>query len=383
MKTKMVCDQVDSAAADEMDLNESNDTKQLDLGNAVQDEDAEWIQRCMANEGKDAFDSLPREDQISENAQNVINLDPQEKIKEYAISIKQLRHQPIEVAIERLFIQGEFKEFTKVYGEHDGYYFQSLCTSWDSIEDYNWIEALYVGRFILMLPHPAYAVFLFRQPNQVVPESKNAWALAKRCSLDPKILDMRWVVCMMKRFCPKDGAIFHGNVPLNQFHETRSAEEWRSFTNGLMFLYVWWHQPEAPWLEGCNMKTATVALAREEERIAYRNSEDGAVLNTVKDFFEKYGLLIEYSERPEIIRNFVELVMHYPNLKWRLARILHDATAKAGYPTEIIEALRYNHGPEQYTQQYFAWKRSMASKSDKGKKMYAKIGEMRLLPFQI
>lgn len=365
----MDCNQVDSAAADGM---ESVNTEQLGLGNALPDEDMEWVEQCMAKEGENVFDTLPPVDRISE---------------EYVNSVKQLRHQPIDVAIERLFIQGGFKKFTEVYGEHDGFYFQNLCTSWDSVEDYKWIEALYVGRFVLTLPHPAHAAFLFQLPNDgpnpVVPESKNAWAVAKRCGLDPVILDMSCVVRTMQRLCPKDGAIFHGNVPLYQFHETRSAEGWNHFSKGLIFLCIWWHQTEAPWLEGLTMQAATVALAKEEERIAYRNSEDcGVVLNTVKSFFEKYGSQIEYSERPEIIRKFVQLVTHYPNMKWRLSRILHDATVKAGFPIERIEVLRSGYGHKQYTQQYFAWKRSLANESDQDKKLRAKMGERLLLPFR-
>lgn len=62
------------------------------------------------------------------------------------------------------------------------------------------------------------------------------------------------------------------------------------------------------------MQAATVALARQEEQIAYRSkhrpedcksmSDDYAVvLSVVKVFFEKHGSLIDYTERlgPEII----------------------------------------------------------------------------------
>lgn len=285
----------------------------------------------------------------------------------------------VNLSIDGLFIHGEFEKYTAKYGEHDWYHFQDLYTNWNSVEDYKWIDAIYVGRLILMLPHPAHAVFLFQQPTLVVPESVNAWAVAKRCGLE--ILDMRWIVRTMQRFCPKDGAIFHGKAPLDQFHETRSAEGWRCFSKGLIFLCTWWSQPEAPWLQGGNMQTATVALAKEEERIAFRNNEErSVVLNTVKVFFENYGSLIEYSDCTDIIRKYVALMNHYPNLKWRLARILHDGMA--GVPTEIIEALRYKHGHRQYAQQYFASKRSLASESDKAKRMHAEMGEKLLQPFQ-
>ena len=103
------------------------------------------------------------------------------------------------------------------------------------------------------------------------------------------------------------------------------------------------------------MQTATVALAKEEERIAYRNSDGGGVvLKTVKAFFENYGS--QYCDQPEVIRNFVALVTHYPNLKWRLARILHEAAAKEGLSAEVIEACRYKYGRTQYNQNYFTLK---------------------------
>jgi hypothetical protein len=82
--------------------------------------------------------------------------------------MKRLRHdQPLNVVIEGLFIQGQFNKFTEVYSKHDGYYFQKLFTSWGSVEDYNGIESVFMGRFILQLPHPdypAHAVFPFQRP---------------------------------------------------------------------------------------------------------------------------------------------------------------------------------------------------------------------------
>jgi hypothetical protein len=171
----------------------------------------------------------------------------------------------------------------------------------------------------------------------------------------------------MQRFCPKDGAIFHDTAPLIQFHETRSAEGWQYFTTGLIFHYIWWHQNESPWVEDWTMQTATVALAKEEERIAYRNSDGGGVvLKTVKAFFENYGS--QYCDQP--------------NLKWRLARILHSAAEKAGLSAERIEALRYKYGHKQYKQNYFAWKRTLARESDKAKRLCAEMGEKLLLPFR-
>jgi hypothetical protein len=47
------------------------------------------------------------------------------------------------------------------------------------------------------------------------------------------------------------------------------------------------------------------------------------VLNTVENFFEKYG--ISKDNCAEILQNVVALLTHYPNLQWRLARILHEA----------------------------------------------------------
>jgi hypothetical protein len=362
----MDCEQVDSAAADGME-------PQLGLGNDLQESGLMCIERCSAKDGQTLSNNIHPKDQISDEMKN--------EMKDYADIIKQLRDQPIEVAIDWLFVQGGFKKFTEVYGEHDGHYFQSLCTSLDSVEDYKWIESIYVGRCILTLAHPAHAVFLFQKQNPLVPPSVQAWAVAKRCHLDPEILDMSFVMQTMQRFCPKDGAIFHDTAPLIQFHETRSAEGWQYFTTGLIFHYIWWHQNESPWVEDWTMQTATVALAKEEERIAYRNSDGGGVvLKTVKAFFENYGS--QYCDQPEVIRNFVALVTHYPNLKWRLARILHSAAEKAGLSAERIEALRYKYGHKQYKQNYFAWKRTLARESDKAKRLCAEMGEKLLLPFR-
>jgi hypothetical protein len=327
--------------------------------------------------------------QIPGEMQNLnVSDDANKKMEEYALTIKQLRDQPLEVAIERLFVQGEFNKFTEVYGKHDGYYFQSLCTSWYSVEDYKWIEMIFTGRFILMLPHPAHAVFLFQRPALLVPASVNAWAVAKRCDLYPESLDLRWMVTVMKMFCPTelDSArpVFHGKAPLLQFHENRSAEGWNDFSMGLIFLCTWWGQPECPHLEGRYMKTVTIALAKEEDQKAFRNNacdEDNVVLHTVKTFFETYG--ITEDNHAENIQNIVALVTHSPNLKWRLARILHEATAKAGYPTETIEVLRYKYGPKQYTQTYFSSKRRRTNASEKENIVHTEMEGKLLKRFQV
>ena len=57
--------------------------------------------------------------QILEEMQNGLDADAHEKMNEYVITIKKLRRQPIEVAIKRLFIQGDFNKFTEIYGKHD------------------------------------------------------------------------------------------------------------------------------------------------------------------------------------------------------------------------------------------------------------------------
>ena len=325
---------------------------------------------------------------VSEEIHNVSDQDANEMMKEYSITIKRLRHQPLKVAIERLFILGEFKKFTEVYGKHDGYYFQSLCTSWGSVEDYKWIESVFIGRFILELPHPAHAVFLFQRPAALVPESVNAWAVAKRCDLYTDRLDMPLMVTVMKMFCPTEldpaRPVFHGKAPLSQFHEKRSAEGWQDFSMGLIFLCTWWGQPECPHLEGGDMKTATVSLAKEEDRIAFRNKaceEDNTVLNTVKTFFDMYG--ITEDNCAEIVQNVVALLTHYPNLKWRLARILHEAAAEAGFPTETIEVLRYKYGPKQYKQSYFWSKRRRINALVKENIIYTEMGAKLLKYFRV
>ena len=332
------------------------------------------------------LDSVDPNHPISEAVHNVNDQDQSEKMKEFSIMIKRLRHQPLKVVIERLFIQGEFNKFTEVYSKHDGYYFQKLCTSWGSVADCEWTESVFTGRFILQLPHPAHAVFLFQRSAPLVPESVNAWAVAKRCDLYPDIMNMQWMVTVMKIFCPTEldpeRPVFHGKVQLSQFHEKRSVEGWQDFSKGLIFLCTWWGQPGCPHLEGGDMKTATVALAKEEDRIAFRNKAceaDNVVLNTVKTFLGKYG--ITEDNHAEIIKNIVALVIHSPNLKWRLARILHEAAAKAEFPTEIIEVLRYKYGPKQYTQTYFSSKRRRASESDKANIARTKMGEIVLKAF--
>jgi hypothetical protein len=130
---------------------------------------------------------------------------------------------------------------------------------------------VFIGRFILHLPHPAHAAFLFHRPVALVPESVNAWAVAKRCDLYLDILDMQWIVSVMKMFCPTEldpaRPVFHGKAPLSQFHEKMSAEGWQDFSMGLIFLCTWWSQPECLHLEGGDMKTATVSLAKEDDKL--------------------------------------------------------------------------------------------------------------------
>ena len=298
--------------------------------------------------------------------QGINESNPAEQMSKYAVALQELRHQPIEIVIERLFVQGEFNTLTEIYGELDHFYFQMLCNAWNTDEDYFWIERVCLGRFMLKLPHPAHAVFLLQNPDPLVPWSENAWAAAKRCGLFPDTLDKQLLISAMKtalRIEP-DSAVFYGKAPLSQFLQKRNEAEWLSFYNGLMFLCVWWGQPEAPHLEGHDMKTATVALAREEDRNAFRNNayeEDSLVLGTVKEYFENYGALIfgftDSCDFADILQAFVELVTHCPNLKWRLARILHEAAAKEGLSTEVIEACRYKCGRMQYKQSYFTFKR--------------------------
>jgi hypothetical protein len=334
------------------------------------------------------LDSVDPNHPISEAVHNVNDQDQSEKTKEFSIMIKRLRHQPLKVVIERLFIQGEFNKFTEVYSKHDGYYFQKLCTSWGSVADCEWTESVFTGRFILQLPHPAHAVFLFQRPTALVPESVNAWAVAKRCDLFPESLDMERMVTVMKMFCPTalDPAkpVFHGKAPLSQFHEKRSAEGWRQFSMGLIFLCTWWGQREAPHLEGGDMKTATISLAREEDRIAYRNNaceEDNSVLDTVRMFFERFG--ITEDNCADNVRKVAALMTHYPNLKWRLARILHEAASEAGFPTETIEVFRYKCGPAQYKENYFSSKRRRISMLNQENIRYTRMGTQLLKHFRV
>ena len=60
-----------------------------------------------------------------------------------------------------------------------------FCDACNTDEDYFWFERICMGRFILMLPHPAHAVFLLQAPDPLVLWSENAWAAAKHCGLLP------------------------------------------------------------------------------------------------------------------------------------------------------------------------------------------------------
>jgi len=289
-----------------------------------------------------------------------------------SIKAQQLRHKPFDVAFDSLFVQGMFDKFTEVYGEHDYYYFQSLCTDWGSIEDNNWIDEMYTARFVVMLPHPAHAVLVLAKKVPGIFESANAWAMAKRCGIDPEVIDMKIIIRMMKIFCSREMARdssrtpFRGKIPLYLFHEKRTAEDWMKFSRVVLFVCAWWGQPEAPHLEGDDMKTATRALAKEEERKSFRKDTlgiDNTLLNKVKIFFNEFDFFGCEETFTKMIRNFVVLVMHYPNLKWRLARILHDAAENAGIEAETIEAHRYKFGISQYVQGWYSESSLLTSKS--------------------
>ena len=322
--------------------------------------------------------------------QAIIENNPAEQMRKYAVALKELRHQPVDLVIERLFVQGEFNMLTERYGEHDHFYFQMFCDAWNTDEDYFWFERICIGRFILMLPHPAHAVFLLQAPDPLVPWSENAWAAAKRCGLLPYTLDKQLLISAMKKALriEPDSAVFHGKAPLSQFLERRTETEWLSFCRGLMFLCTWWGQPGAPHLEGYDMKTATVALAKEEDKIAFRNNayeEDLLVLGTVKKYFANYGAHIfgvaDSCDFACILQAFAELVIHCPNLKWRLARILHEAAAKEGLSAEVIEAWRYKLRRSQYKQNYFTLKRRRMTANQQ--RHHAEKRCKILIPFQL
>jgi len=99
-----------------------------------------------------------------------------------------LRHQPVDIVIERLFVQGELNTLTERYGEHDNFYFQMFCDAWNTDEDYFWFERICIGRLMLMLPHPAHAVFLLQAPDPLVLWSENARTAAKHCGLIQQLL---------------------------------------------------------------------------------------------------------------------------------------------------------------------------------------------------
>ena len=92
------------------------------------------------------------------------------------------------IGIERLFFQGEFNTLTERYGEHDNFYFQMFCDAWNTDEDYFWFERICIGRLMLMLPHPAHAVFLLQAPDPLVLWSENARTAAKHCGLIQQLL---------------------------------------------------------------------------------------------------------------------------------------------------------------------------------------------------
>ena len=62
-------------------------------------------------------DDISYEQAINEN-------NPAEQMRKYAVALKELRHQPVDIVIERLFVQSELNTLTERYGEHDNFYFQ-------------------------------------------------------------------------------------------------------------------------------------------------------------------------------------------------------------------------------------------------------------------
>jgi len=285
----------------------------------------------------------------------------------------------LEVTANALFVEGMFQRFTEVYGERDHYYFQMHLTNWNWVEDHEWIQGLFVSRFVLMLPHPAHAVLLFSKEDKEVLESANAWALARRCGFDPELVNVQTVVYAMKTFWPKDEelkqCVFRGKIPLDSFHQRRSAEEWKEFSRTVLTLCCWWGQPEAPHLEGNDMKSATKALSIEEGKKAATEKERSAsandsarkddsdeVLTKVRIFFTGRGIFNNKEKLPNMLMKFSALVTHYPNLKWRLTRILHHTAETAGIDAETIEFIRSSFGSKQYKQSWFSSHLSPRSK---------------------
>ena len=78
-------------------------------------------------------------------------------MRKYAVALKELRHQPVNIVIERLFVQGEFNTLTERYGEYDHFYFQMFCDATD--EDYFWFERVCIGRFKIDLIQPMLSSF--------------------------------------------------------------------------------------------------------------------------------------------------------------------------------------------------------------------------------
>ena len=58
---------------------------------------------CVSKEMKN--DDISYEQGINES-------NPAEQMSKYAVALQELRHQPIEIVIERLFVQGEFNMLT-------------------------------------------------------------------------------------------------------------------------------------------------------------------------------------------------------------------------------------------------------------------------------
>lgn len=260
------------------------------------------------------------------------------------------RNSRFEHVFEILFDKGGFNMFHWVFGKYVCYEFANL---FPLEEELDWVCAICACHFMKLLPHPAYAVLLFRDQNSrsKVKESVIAWDLAKQCGLHicfrPRIL-----VGAMRIFCPTGGK-FRDAIQMELFHKKRSPEEWKSFAEQLFHVCFWWNQPEAPFLESLDMKDAISILAKNEGNydLRNRNSVDYShVLTTVRGFFERKNVTTENFET--IIANFVLVVEACPNLKWRLSNVLHVAASRAGIESGDVEMERFKYGRKQFSQTY-------------------------------
>lgn len=184
--------------------------------------------------------------------------------------LSRLSSLPFTIAFDILFGHGGFAAFVDAHGGRVSeasyqfwriYFVSSPIGKLRPIATSAWVEVMCTCLTVQYLPHPAHCVYLLRPVSHVVPESVNAWKVAREVAIRQPPCPETLVRAMKLFISAKEP--FTSHLQREWFCVAdvcvcRSLEEWRLFaeeviSNHIFTQYWWTGQKEGPFylLDGC------------------------------------------------------------------------------------------------------------------------------------